>query len=507
MRILFIYPNLGNILGFNIGIAILSALLKERSHEVKLIHYNENINIKFDEKRLKEVIDNFRPGVIGISTNTNQFQVSIMISKTIKKINKNIPIILGGIHPTLNPLESLSEESVDMIILGEGEEAILEIVEKLEHKEDVSQIKNLWLKRDHKVIKNKLRPFINLDKVPFMDVSIYEYQKILDLRNGWADVILNRGCPYDCSYCFNNSYKELYKTNCEESQKYIRSGDYKKTIDGIIDLTKKYNNIRCISFVDDDFLIFPDITEFLRLYKEKINLPFVVNTNFNSITLDKVLELKKSGCDLIRVGIESGNEELRKNILNRSISNQTMVEKSNLIINNSIRLFTYNMIGLPNEKKGNVIETLKINAKIGPDVVKISTFYPYPKTEIYERCKKLGLISEENGTKSLNYYETSILNLDDEFKLFIKKVQKHPDIYLNYYNYEISSRYKQLIEEIENLSAKELDNPGVQKNIQNKKLEISKRLNSQKIPHYKIKYASYFAVKTPFNHFNQSGSD
>lgn len=498
MKVLFIYPNLGGPIGFNIGVSILSSVLKKRLHEVKLIHLNESLGFPLDIEKIKKTILNYQPDLMGISVNTNQFLIGVEIAKFVKEeVDKSIPILFGGVHPTLNPEQTLNYDFIDMVIVGEGEEAILELVEKLKNKEDISQIKNLWSKKDGKIIKNKLRGFVPLDKVPFMDVSIYDYQKIINSRHGWIDVMLSRGCPFNCTYCFNKPYKKTYSKYCDpgEIKRYIRWGDHIKTIQGIKNILENYKNVKCVSFVDDDFLIDPFIIKFIRLFKKEVNLPFVINTNTNSINDKKLEELKNGSCDLIRAGIECGNEKIRKEILNRNFGDENIINKIKLVKKYRIRVFTYNMIGLPTEKHEDVIKTLKINVQCSPDVVKISTFYPYRGTKIYSICENLGLIPEDLDKSTLTYYDKSILNFDDDFLLFIEKVQKYFDCYLNYYTDELSSTYSSLIGTIEGLSRKEWKNKEIQKSIQEKRDLISKNLSSKNISHYAMRFTSYFAVK------------
>jgi len=498
LKILFIYPNLGGPIGFNIGISILSSILKSKSHKVKLIHLNEAVGFSLDKDRIKQKIIEYNPNIIGISVNSNQFPIGIEIAKFIKKdIDKKIPILFGGIHPTMNAEQTLNYDCVDMVIVGEGEESILELIEKFQRKEDISQIKNLWLKKDGKIIKNRLRGFISLSEVPFMDVSIYDFQKIIDSRNGWIDVILSRGCPFNCTYCFNKPYKDIYSEYCgtDEIKRYVRRGDYTKTINGIKEILKKYKNIKCISFVDDNFLMDSNIIEFIKSFKKEINLPFVINSHVLSIN-DRILkELKEGGCDLIRVGLECGNEKIRKKILNRNVKYKTIIEKVKLIRRYGIRAFTYNMIGLPTEKRKDIIKTLKMNVECSPDVVKVSTFYPYEGTKIYSICIDFGLISKESDKSRLTYYDKTILNFDNDFVLFIQKIQRYFDCYLNYYNNELSSIYEPLIDEIESLSREEWNEEEKHIKIKEKIDTISKDLSSKSIIYYAMRFTSYFAVK------------
>jgi anaerobic magnesium-protoporphyrin IX monomethyl ester cyclase len=498
MKILFIFPNLGSPIGFNIGIGVLSAVLKNRRHQVKLIHLNESLGFPLDFAKIRKIILDYKPGLIGFSVNTNQFSVGITIARFIKnKISKDIPVVFGGIHPTIAPEKVLEFDCVDIIVLGEGEGALVELAEQLEKKGDISRIKNVWLKKGGKIVKNRLRGFIPLHEAPFMDTGIFDFQKMVDLRHGWVDVLLSRGCPHSCAYCFNAAYKETYARHAgrEKAVNYLREGDYRAAIEGIKNILEQYTNIRCISFVDDDFLLHPSIIGFIRSFHKHIRLPFVINAHIDSITPGKLKELKKCGCDLVRVGIECGNQRIRRMILNRRVPDSRIKEKINLVKRYKIRVLTYNMIGLPTETREDIITTLKLNVEYNPDVVRFSTFYPYPETRLYSTCTDMGLLSRGAEKVRLTYYEGSILDFDDDFNLFLEKVQKNFDCYLNYFNEKISAHYEALIRTIENSSRKQYESKSLQEYIQDEKDRISKKLSVDKTKHYIIKFISSFAVK------------
>jgi len=498
MKILFIYPNLGCTIGFSIGVCTLSAILKKKGHKVKLIHLNESLGFPLDKVRIKNIILEFKPNIIGFSVDSNQFPIGIEIAEFIKdNINKSIPIIFGGIHPTLNPEETLNHNAVDMVLVGEGEEALPELIENLEKNQDISHIKNIWLKKNGKIVINKLRNFISLKKIPFMDTDVMDYQKIINNRNGWIDVILTRGCPRNCTFCFNETYRRIYSHHCVsyDIHKYVRIDDYTKIIQGIKRILEKYKNIKAVNFNDDDFLLFSPILGFIKSFKKKIGLPFMISAHINSINEKKLKILKECGCDLIRVGLECGNEKIRKNILKRNISNKQIIEKIMLIKKHKIRSYTFNMIGLPTEKKDDVIKTLRLNVICNPDVVRISTFYPYKGTKIYSVCNDLGLLPIDLSKSTLTYFDQTILNFDDKFILFLEKIQKYFDCYLNYYIQELSSTFKELIKSITKLTKQEFEDTSIQKQIQNKIQCISRELSLKNIRHYAKRFTQYYAVK------------
>lgn len=495
MKTLFIFSNLGWDPSPCIGILTLSAVLKSKAHDVKLIYLNEPMGFPLDLGKIQKTIEDYQPNLIGFSATTNQFPVSLKIAKFIKRsVNSKIPILFGGIHATLKPSEVIKHDCVDMVILGEGEGAILELADRMQGGKDIRKIKNLWLKENGQIITNDLRPYVSLEKLPFMDVEAIDFQKMINLRNGWVDLMLSRGCPRGCTYCFNSSYKNVYKTLCKQSGKYVRTDDFFKTINGIKNILSKYQNIKAINFYDDDFLLSPSIIEFIELFRKEIGLPFMVNTHVNSITDEKIRVLKNGGCDMVKVGLESGSHRIRKDILNRPATNQYVAEKMKIVRKHDIRLFTFNMIGLPTETENNVFETLKLNAQLQVDVVRVATFYPYEGTAIYSLCRDLDLL-EPRGQKHLTYSSKSILNFDNHFKLFLLKITRYLDCYLNYLNPDISINYQEIVNEINSLSELNFDSRSRQKTLSEKIDQISKDLSFKSIPHYVKKFNPYYAVR------------
>ena len=198
MKVLFIQQDVFK----NYGTMLLSGILKENGHECDIL-------IDALEKYLMKEIRLINPDLIAFSISTTIYSWMKDTAKRIK-LEFNKPIIVGGPHATFFP-EVINDESVDIICVGEGEDAIIELVNKLKKGEDITKIKNLWVKKDGKIYKNPIMHAIeNLDSIPYADRDIYRKYSLFRDQN--VDVFMSgRGCPYNCTFCFNKGYNELYK--------------------------------------------------------------------------------------------------------------------------------------------------------------------------------------------------------------------------------------------------------------------------------------------------------
>ncbi|MBI2252673.1 MAG: B12-binding domain-containing radical SAM protein [Armatimonadetes bacterium] len=408
MKVVFVYPDLnyfGNHLRYpgviSLGIAYLSSSLKSSGHETSLIHIID----KYDPDYYLNILSKFNPQVVAFSSFTHQFKLVKSLAKLTKE-NFKVITICGGIHPSIAPEECIKVDDLDIICQGEGEEAIVELCDKLEKNEVIINIKNLWIKENNKIYKNSVRPLEeNLDKLPFPDRLLYDYYNIWDGQVKVIQVLAGRGCPYDCSYCCNHQYKEIYKNS-----KYVRFRSPRNVIAEIKEARIHYKDVKFVNFLDDTFCLRKDwLKEFLPLYKKEINLPFHANTRINLLDDELMKMLKDGGAEHLALGIESGNVEIREKILNRKMTNQKIIEAFNLGNKHDVKLSSYNMLGNPYEGLGQILETIKLNAKINPHSMHVSIFQPYPYTKLYDLCKENNLLGKEEVS---TFFGKSILKQD-----------------------------------------------------------------------------------------------
>lgn len=506
MKILFINFNIGATPGINNGLAILSGVLKEKKHNVKLVFVCEELNYGFDLLRMKNDVIDFDPDIIGISLMETQFKYFADFCNDLRDYYKGF-VICGGAYPTMSPGDVLSVKGVDAVCVGEGEDAMLEFVETLAAGKNNTNIKNLWFKlTDGTIIKNKLRSFKDLSGLPLEDKELFDLDKILPIKNYQLEVMFGRGCAYRCSYCINWSYMKRYEELCERAvgvKDYIRMKEINTVISEIRDSISRHPQIKKIAFIDDNFLMYSNYLEnFFKRYKEEIDLPFMCNAMPVSYNASKAKILKEAGCDDVRFGVESGSERIKKDILRRPISNRAIVDAFK--INRVLGMMTssFNMIGLPTETREEVLETLRLNAAIMPETVKVMTFYPFKNTPIYDLCEQLDLIDEDKKFRLDNYDTFTCLRFPFEHQFFLRKVQAAFNWYINLFlDNAASSKYGGLIKDIERMNESEwneFDFYAVDE-------EVSRDLRRSGLAHYSKFVNRSLAVKYPSKHLEKGG--
>jgi len=299
MRILFVYPNAGSQLGFNYGLAHISAVLKKAGHEVKLIHLAEELGPLPDEAGLQAMVKSYDPGVIGFSVVTNQWHYAVQTAAWIRKKSR-VPMVCGGIHATVSPEQVLGSGSFDYVFAGECDTAFLEFVDTIEQGKDPSGIRNLGFLKNGAVHMNPVRPFPDLEPLPMKDYDIFDFQKLIDEKNGWVGLMASRGCPFRCTYCFNHIIVKKYRAELGvsfSSLKYIRHFSVSEMIAEIKYLLENYKNIKMFIFDDDLFTYNADyLTAFCAAYRKVCRIPFVVNAHVHFFDRKRAAALAEAGC-------------------------------------------------------------------------------------------------------------------------------------------------------------------------------------------------------------------
>ena len=381
MNILLIYPNIakGGYSCPHFGLASISATLKANLHTVNFLNI-----MRLKENKIKRKIKKLKPDFVGLTCTTHHWDEVKLLIRWIKEVGKIITVV-GGSHPTICSKEVLKNKNIDYVIRGDGERAFAELLDCFEGLIDISDVNNISYRCKDKIIENKIELIGDLDKLPFIDRTLDLYVK----RKKVAHMMAGRGCPYDCTYCCNHVLRSIYKV-----KKYVRYRSPEKVVQELKLLKEKYK-IRRVDFHDDTFTLSKKwLKDFCNLYKE-IDLPFFCNSRPEIFNSEKAKLLRDAKCDMIRIGLESGNEWLRTKILNRNITNEQIIKACSIAKENGIKVRTFNMIGLPFETEETIEETYNLNKAIKPDQMHVSIFYPYPKTILYQICEEQGFLTDK----------------------------------------------------------------------------------------------------------------
>lgn len=369
MRILFI----ANAPAQPLGVMYLSALLKRAGHKVRLV----------DSAVAEAVatVRDYRPDVLGFSAVVGSTQNYVRLNSHLKK-NTEAFSIFGGPDPTFAARQLVSLQGVEAVCVGEGEGAILDLAERLEDGRSYSDIANLWVKNGDSLVENPVRPLLDdLDSLPFPDWGVLPAKFQAELRNE-LPVMASRGCPFNCSFCSNHAYKKLYKGK----GRILRWRSPENVVEEIMEARRRYQ-VRSVNFRDDNFLFNREwLKDFAGLYRRKVGLPFWCQI-IPSLVEDELLEdLRKAGCVTVTIGIETADEGLREAVLKKKISTPQIIEACRLIKRHGLRVFSHNMLGLPNSSLAQDLETLELNARAGVDYTASTLYTPLPATELGDYC-------------------------------------------------------------------------------------------------------------------------
>ena len=425
MRILVLYPNAEGYSRIPTGMAIIVTLLSHAGHRLKVFdttfmtgtnvdnsirenaqlvkptnadYFYENLNEQQICARFNQTISEFDPDILMVTLTEDNYRFAHSLMKEAKSVKPSLIVLVGGPTPSAAPDVIIENPYIDYVIQGEGEESAVEFCDCLERGQSVESIQNLWYKNKGRVSHNPLRPFIDMNNVPFQDFSFWDERHLLKpydgriYRTGYVET--SRGCPHKCTYCVNHAIRKSLR-NCG---RYFRRKNFALVIDELKQQKEQWQIERVI-FCDDNFLLCQDeqLRIFSELWKKYINLPYWITTSAEYINREKLIFLKESGCDGIGLGVEAGGEGLRKHILLRMVTNQKLIDTFRLIHEFDIRTTANFMIGFPGEYEVDVFESIKLMKQLEPRSFDVSFVSPYIGTKIHILAQKLGLIDIEDA--------------------------------------------------------------------------------------------------------------
>ena len=424
----------------NMSVRSIHANLKSRGLEVyslNLKFYNPGLKAKMiSDKEMHILIHKIKeinPGIVGISVKSSYIDIANRVTRSIKE-EIDVPIIYGGVHPTLMPEECLNY--ADMVCVGEGDEAFPELVNRLEHRQEHRDIQGIWVKENGKIKDNGYAVVKDLDKITFssFDENNFYIENNEISKNskkwfglhlishpttesiGFYDIMSGRGCPFKCAFCINGVEKDCIR---EMSRVRKRSGD--SVIHEILTAKNKYH-IKGVHFHDDVFTVDKKwSSEFLGKYKKYINLPFMINSHFSLIDRPMLTNLKESGLRIIKLGIQSGSERTNKLIYHRWFDRNMIIEKTEIIRDLGIFPVYDFLLSNPLEKDIDRESTLKLIMDIPHPYLLV--MYPlkfFPGYPISKYMQNISVLKEQIGSseKALGNWIYKLLNNESRENMF-----------------------------------------------------------------------------------------
>jgi anaerobic magnesium-protoporphyrin IX monomethyl ester cyclase len=400
------------------GIRTVSSMLKKQGHDVKLIFMtlSENYSRNYNQTELIQLLNLCKDSkLIGVNAYASTSQRAERIIHFLKKLN--IPIIYGGVHATISPEDCIKH--ADIVCVGEGEGAVVDLANALDKGKIFDKIKNLWIKKNEKILRNPVRNIIdNLDSLPFPDYEIQtqyilEKGKIRRFREedlqGQIFFLTGRGCPYGCDYCSNSLFNELYQGKRKQILRW-HSPEY--IIQGILYLKNKFPSLGYFDIRDDTFSLRPieDIKKFCDLYKEKVKMRFKCLADPHTVSDEKIKMLVDAGCTDIIVGIQ-GSQRTNLEIYHRNQTDNNVLNTARILNKYKNKLTVmYDVITCnPYEKAEDIINLIKLLQKLPkPYYLSVNNLVFFPGSKLHQRAISDKTIKKESDAAyQLNYWDRS----------------------------------------------------------------------------------------------------
>lgn len=373
------------------------------------------------EQKLKQ-----KPLCVGISSMTgNQIKHGLNFSGFIKTHSK-IPVVWGGIHPSLFPEQTLSHPHVDYVVKGEGEETIVKLMNVLKNRENPETVLGLGYKKNSEIVLNPDRPFPVLDDLPPIDYSLIEVNRYTGNRFGSQksfELCTSRGCPHRCAFCYNiNHFKCTWRT--------MGIDRIFSDLHTLVD----QHDIDAITWREDNFFVDRKRTKEIaeRIIEENLQIKwhadcridYLHNCDDTFMTL-----LKKSGCHTLTFGAESGSDNILKSI-QKGITREQIIDVQEKMSRHQIYQNYHFIMGLPNENPEDLKQTIDLiyqlidkNPYFG-EICGPSLYTPYPGTPLYDECLKLGFTPPDSleGWIKMDWYSLNLPWLTEKKRQMVEDI-------------------------------------------------------------------------------------
>lgn len=388
--------DLGEISSFPpLGLMYLASYIREYTHhEINIL---DAVVEKVNYERLKFIIREWIPDVVGITSFTYTFYDVLQTAKIVKEVNPSIHVCLGGPHTWLFPDETMTHTEIDSLIIGDGEVAFKELLDRLEQGETFKNINGTVVYREGEQIvkREKSRYIPDLDSLPFPAFDLLDsskYYSTFGKSATMATIASSRGCPFQCTYC-------------QVLDKKFRT----RTPENIVQEMLVYydQGIRDFYFFDDMFNITAkrviEISEKMLESKMRGNITWLFRGRVDGITEDMLKIAKEAGCTQILLGVEDytneGLKKIRKNItIEQAFDTVRMVKKY------GIETSTNWIIGFPQHtSKQAIYDLINTAIRMNSDYAQFSILQLFPECQMYQECVREGELTADRWSNFVKH--------------------------------------------------------------------------------------------------------
>jgi len=370
-----------------LGLAYLASMVRD-DHDVRIID-SDILNYSLDDVRRE--LKSFYPDVVGITSATPSIYEAYKVAEIAKKVNENCKVIMGGPHVSFLPEETLIEcKNVDIIVRGEGEETIRELMHAIESNKPLRNVKGITFRKGDAILSTENRPFIkNIDKIPFPSFDLLPTRKYQVQGVRYSAMISSRGCPFGCSFCASSRlFGRCWRGRSPEN-----------VLEEIKILYEKYK-IGNIEFMDDTFTLNQKRAEKIcdLIINEGLDISWGASSRVDTISRRLAEKMKKAGCWIIFLGIESASQKIL-NQIGKKISISQIRRAVKILKDAGIQILGSFILGFPDETLRSAEETIAFAKRLDLDYAQFSILTPYPGTPLYDYADKQGLLTTKNWSK------------------------------------------------------------------------------------------------------------
>jgi anaerobic magnesium-protoporphyrin IX monomethyl ester cyclase len=395
-----------------LGLGYLAAVLEKNHYEVDVIDCQAS-RLSYEDFRRE--ISKRQPTIVGITATTRLYKSALQIAKIAKETCPNCLTILGGSHPTFWDENALQEcPELDIIVRKEGENTLLELVQRLEAGKSIHDVLGTTLRKDGKIVKNPDRPYIeNLDELPFPARHLWPLEDLRKIEDVFY-LTTSRGCIYWCEFC----------AAVRMFGRKFRMRSIKNVLDELEFLNKTYDATN-FTFCDDAFTVDQARTEELcdEILNRGLKIKWNCGTRVDMVTKDLLQKMKDAGCVSVWFGVESGSQDVLDE-MRKGISPEQTIKAVGWVRELGLKPAPNVLLGFPGETKESALRTIKFAQKISPDdVAYYNIATPLPGTPLYDRVKENGWLKTTDFDKydcKTPVFETPMLSSKDLSELYEK---------------------------------------------------------------------------------------